>query len=206
MHICRGFGRSFEPFDLGFPRLRPDYEADPQNEHPQNERCVNFHFSDPVFYILVRLYTKADTAFEFDADVLGTTLCRPSEYFTHDLDSADRQWLANELVPLVQAESPDACFQLLMAGDVDAVTVTVNELLGAAKIKEMGVSSKVEPLTRPVSSQSLHVIISKRRWRGTTNLYRFNAGLEKLKQTARYDENVSRLLDVFWERASSGPA
>lgn len=182
-------------FDMGFPWLRPDCEAD-----PQNERCVNFHFSDPVFDILVLLYTKTDTAFEFetDADVLGKTLCRPSGYFTHDLDSADRQWLAKELVPLVQAESPDDCFQLLMDGQVDAVTL--NEFLRAAKIREMGLSNTIEPLTRPISSQNLHVIISKRHWRGTTNLYRFNAGLEKLKQTARYDEIVSRHLDIFWER------
>ncbi|MEM6619415.1 MAG: hypothetical protein AAF631_08950 [Pseudomonadota bacterium] len=64
----------------------------------------------------------------------------------------------------------------------------------------LGLQNRVEPLTRPVSSQSLHVIISKRHWRGTTNLYRFNAGLAKLKRSARYDEIVTRHLEIFRER------
>jgi polar amino acid transport system substrate-binding protein len=182
-------------FDMGFPWLRPDCEAE-----PTNERCANFHFSDPIFDILVLLYTQTDKKFEFDKDedIFGKTLCRPEGYFTHDLDGPDRRWLTKGLVKLVKAESPDACFKLLMDGKVDAVTL--NEFLGAGKIKTLGLLGKVEPLSRPISSQSLHVIISKKHWRGTTNLYRFNAGLEKLKKTARYDEIVSRHLDIFWEQ------
>lgn len=182
-------------FDMGFPWLKPDCDA-----LPDNERCKNFHFSDPIFDILVLLYVNKDRPFTFetDADIHGKTLCRPKGYFVHDLDAPDRQWLTRDLITLVQAESPDACFELLRDGKVDAVTV--NEFLGAGKLKEMGLKDRIEPLPRPLASQSLHVIISKRHWRGTSNLYRFNAGLAKLKQTARYDEIVSRHLNIFWEK------
>jgi polar amino acid transport system substrate-binding protein len=90
-------------FDMGFPWIKPDCAAD-----PKNERCVNFHFSDPIFKILVLLYTRADgsLAFDKDSDIHGKTICRPNGYFTHDLDRADRQWLSKELITLEQAESP----------------------------------------------------------------------------------------------------
>lgn len=182
-------------FDMGFPWLKPDCDA-----LPDNERCKNFLFSDPIFDILVLLYVNKNKpfAFEKDSDIHGKTLCRPQGYFTHDLDAPDRQWLTKGLIKLVQAESPDACFELLRDGKVDAVTV--NEFLGAGKLKDMGLKDVIEPLPRPLASQSLHVIISKRHWRGTSNLYRFNAGLAKLKASARYDEIVARHLDIFWDR------
>ena len=180
-------------FDMGFPWIKPDCDAD-----PENERCVNFHFSEPIFNILVRLYVDNDSsiAFEKDDELHGKTLCRPKGYFTHDLDSEDRQWLTKGLVKLTQADSPEACFELLTEGKVDAVTL--NEFLGYQKIKDLGLADKVKVLDRPISTETLHVIISKRHWRGTTHLYRFNAGLEKLKSTKRYEEIVSRHLGLFW--------
>lgn len=182
--------------DMGFPWLQPDCAAT-----PDNERCANFHFSDPLVEMLVLLFVHKDRQFEFseneEAAIQGKTLCRPAGYFTHDLDRSDRQWLDRGVVELVQAESPDACFELLLQGAVDAVTV--NEFLGLTKIHELGLRETVVPLRRPLSIEGLHVIISKRHWRGTTFLYRFNAGLEALKASQRYDEIVSRHLGLFWE-------
>lgn len=63
-----------------------------------------------------------------------------------------------------------------------ADAVSVNEFLGLGKIKEMSLQGKVVALERPVGTQGLHVVISKRHWRGTTNLYRFNAGLGNLQK------------------------
>ena len=155
---------------------------------------------DPIFDILVLLYVRTDGgfAFEKDEDLFGKTVCREKGYFTHDLDSSERRWLTKGLVKLVRGDTTDDCFQMVVDGKVDAVSV--NEFLGAEKIKALKLEGKIQGLSRPVGSQGLHVVISKRHWRGTTNLYRFNAGLEKLKKTARYDEIVSRHLDLFWER------
>lgn len=182
-------------FDMGFPWLRPNCEED-----RENERCANFHFSEPLVELLILLFTRTDNPFEFetDADIVGKTLCRPVGYFTHDLDRTGREWLKSGAITLVQAESPDACFDLLMKGEVDAVTV--NEFLGWTKIHDLGLKGAVEPLKRPLSIEGLHVLISKKHWRGTTHLYRFNAGLEALKQSKRYDEIVSRHLGLFWSQ------
>ena len=76
--------------------------------------------------------------------------------------------------------------------------VTLNEFLGWTEINDLGLKGAVEPLRRPLSIEGLHVLISKKHWRGTTHLYRFNAGLEELKKSNRYDEIVSKHLSLFW--------
>ncbi|WP_298678746.1 transporter substrate-binding domain-containing protein [uncultured Lentibacter sp.] len=178
--------------DMGFPWLKPDCAAT-----PDNARCANFHFSEPLMDLPIMLFAKVDSGlvYESDADVVGKRLCRPKGYFTHDLDRAGRHWLTQEKVTLVQADSPDACFAALMAGEVDAVTVNI--FLGARKVVELGLKGQVLPLETPLSREALYVIISKKHWRGTTLMYRLNAGLAALKASGRYGEIVARHLKIF---------
>ncbi len=184
-------------FDMGFPWFRPDCEAT-----PNHERCVNFHFSEPIVELLGLLFVQngSPLTFEQDSDLHGKTLCRPAGYFTFDLDGPDRQWLQRGLVSLTQPATPADCFNLLMAGEVDAVAL--NEFTGWTTLTDLNLRDKVAPLPNPLGVQGLHVIISKRHWRGTTHLYRINAGLAALKSSARYDEIVSRHLGVFWDRVN----
>ncbi len=179
--------------DMGFPWLQPDCK-----QNPDNFRCANFHFSDPMFEMLVLLFidTSRPLRFREDADIIGKTLCRPKGYYTHDLDKDGRNWLADGKIKLEQPVSVADCFEMLTAGQVDGVAL--NEFLGWTKVKDLGLKGAVEPLKRPLSIEGLHVIISKKHWRGTTHLYRFNAGLQELKKSKRYDEIVSKHLGVFW--------
>ncbi|KIC50745.1 transporter substrate-binding domain-containing protein [Tateyamaria sp. ANG-S1] len=185
-------------FDMGFPWFKPDCAG-----NPSNERCANFHFSDPLVDLVILLFAHGDNPFTFDqdSDLHGKTLCRPAGYFTHDLDRSDRRWLSEGLVTLKQPATPDDCFNMLVAGEVDAVAL--NEFLGVQKMFEMDLTDRVAPLSRPVSVEGLHVLISKKHWRGTAHLYRFNAGLARLKQSDRYNEIVSRHLALFWDQIKS---
>ncbi|WP_420011093.1 substrate-binding periplasmic protein [Tateyamaria sp.] len=182
-------------FDMGFPWFKPDCAG-----NPGDERCANFHFSEPLVDLVILAFARAedDIAFETDVDMHGKRLCRPTGYFTHDLDRADRQWLSRGLVTLEQPATPDACFEMLLAGTVDVVAL--NEFLGVQKVFELGLTDRVVPLDRALSVEGLHVVISKKHWRGTTHLYRFNAGLAKLKQSDRYNEIVSRHMALFWDQ------
>ncbi|MGR3435185.1 MAG: ABC transporter substrate-binding protein [Shimia sp.] len=182
-------------FDMGFPWYRPDCSQD-----PSNERCANFLFSDPLVELLGLLFVTADSrmTFDSDADILGKTLCRPAGYVTFDLEQPGREWLTKALITLETPPTPADCFDLLMEGRVDAVAL--NEFTGWATINEAGLRGQVRPLANPLGVEGLHVIISKTHWRGTTHLYRFNAGLRKLKESDRYDDIVSRHLGVFWDR------
>ncbi len=179
-------------YDMGFPWLRPDCEAT-----PDNERCANFHFSEPLMVMPIMLFARDDNQFRFkeDDDIIGRSLCRPKGYFTHDLDRKDRRWISEEKIEFVVGDTPRDCFQKVADGEVDAATV--NLFLGANVILEMGLRGQIVPLERPVSEQGLHVVISKRHWRGTTHLYRINAGIEVLRNEGKYQEIVSRHMEHF---------
>jgi polar amino acid transport system substrate-binding protein len=179
-------------FDMGFPWLKPDCQTT-----PEDERCANFLFSEPLMTLPIMLFVRPDTQFRYetDADIIGKSLCRPVGYFTHDLDRSDRRWLAKGLITFVQGKDPADCFNQVLSGKVDAATV--NLFLGANLILEMGLRNKILPLEKPLSEEGLHVVISKRHWRGTTRLYRVNAGLQKLKDDGRYQEIVSRHMELF---------
>ncbi|KIC36698.1 transporter substrate-binding domain-containing protein [Leisingera sp. ANG-M7] len=180
-------------FDMGFPWLKPDCAAE-----PGNERCVNFHFSEPVMTMPIMLFVRAGGGFEYtaDTDVEGKTLCRPAGYFTHDLNRSDRRWLAEGKIELVQPKTPADCFRMVADGQVDAAAV--NLFLGANTIVAENLRDTVVPLEKPLSEEGLHVVISKRHWRGTTHLYRINAGLQKLRESGRFEEIMSRHLELFW--------
>ncbi len=179
-------------FDMGFPWYKPNCE-----ENRDHERCKNFHFSDPVMELPNLLFVKNGSDFTFaqEDDVVGRTLCRPAGYFTFDMDRGDRLWLTNDLVELVQPATPVDCFNLLMDDQVDAVAL--NDFTGRATLADMELADSVSPLDRPLSLQGLHIIISKRHWRGTTHLYRINAGLRALKDSNRYGQIISRHLAQF---------
>ncbi|MCC1494791.1 transporter substrate-binding domain-containing protein [Cognatishimia sp. F0-27] len=181
--------------DMGFPWVKPDCAGTPDHPH-----CVQFHFSDPVVEVLVLLFVRTGDGFAFDsdADVVGKRLCRPEGHFTHDLDRAGRGWLTSGAVTLERVANADACFEALMAGTVDAVSVSLFD--GADAMNRLNLSDKVRPLERPLSVEGLHVVISKTHWRGTAHLYRLNAGLAALKASERYGQIVSKHLDLFWER------
>lgn len=181
--------------DMGFPWYKPDCA-----KTPDNFRCQNFHFSEPLVDVLIMLFVKADSPFTYDddSDVVGKTLCRPNGYFTFDLDREGRDWLTENKITLQQPATPRDCFDMLMRGEVDAVTVNV--FTGAETLDTMGLRGQVIPLEKPLSTEGLHVVISKTHWRGTTFLYRMNAGLQALRESARYEEIVSRHLGVFWDQ------
>lgn len=179
-------------FDMGFPWLKPDCDSD-----PSNKRCVNFHFSEPLMLMPIMLFARQDNQFKFenDDDILGKSLCRPKGYFTHDLDSADRRWISDNKITFVAGDTPSACFQMVADGTVDAATI--NLFTGASTILNMGLRNQIVPLEKPVSEQGLHVVISKRHWRGTAHLYRINAGLDALRKDGRYQEIVARHMEHF---------
>jgi polar amino acid transport system substrate-binding protein len=182
-------------YDMGFPWIKPDCAA-----KPDGKTCQNFHFSDALLDLPIMLFKRADSGlrYESDTDIVGRRLCRPVGEMTDDLDRADRRWLSKGKVTLIQPPSPEACFEALMAGEVDAVTVNVFE--GASRIVAMGLRGRVVPLDPPLSREALHVVISKKHWRGTTHLYRVNAGLKALRDSGRYAEIVERHLGIFWQQ------
>jgi len=180
--------------DLGFPWLRPDC-----TQTPEEFRCSNFLFSEPIFEMLVLLFTDSQRPLRFteDSDIIGKTLCRPDGYYTHDLDKDGRYWLAENKITLKQPGQVSDCFEMLLAGEVDAVAL--NEFTGRSAVNSMEIEDRVEIIdTRPLSIEGLYVLVARSHPEAEGLIQEVNDGLDLLKQDGQYQAIVDRHLSEFW--------
>jgi len=180
--------------DMAFPWYKPDCAGS-----PDNFRCQNFHFSDPMFEMLILLFVDKSRPIPFaqDSDIEGRTLCRPAGYFTHDLDRADRRWISEGKITLKQPQTVKGCFDMLVAGEVDAVAM--NEFTGRAAIKSLGLKDRVEVVQgRPVSIEGLHVLVHKDHPQADALLSTINGGLDAIKVSGEYQQVIDRHMSNIW--------
>lgn len=180
--------------DMGFPWIQPDCNAT-----PDEYRCANFVFSDPMFEMLMLLFTRADDPIAFlqDSDVHGRTLCRPAGYAVHQMDRPDRRWLSDNLVELKQPRSVADCFEMLVSGEVDAVVL--NEFTGRTAMKELGLKDQVAIVqSRPLAIEGLHVLVHKTHPQAQQMLDTINAGLRGIKQDGTYQSIIDTHMTRIW--------
>lgn len=180
--------------DMAFPWYKPDCVGS-----PENYRCQNFHFSDPMFEMLILLFVDKSRPIPFaqDSDIEGRTLCRPAGYFTHDLDRADRRWITDAMITLKQPQTVKGCFDLLVAGEVDAVAM--NEFTGRAAIKDLGLKDRVDVVQgRPVSIEGLHVLVHKEHPQADALISTINGGLDAIKLSGAYQQVIDRHMTKIW--------
>lgn len=180
--------------DLGFPWLQPDCAS-----NPTHYRCENFYFSEPMFEMLVLLFTNKANPIQFtqDSDMLGKTLCRPAGYYTHDLDKDGRRWLADRMITLTQPSTVADCFELLVQGQVDAVAL--NEFTGRQAVVDLGLQNQVDVVqTRPLSIEGLHVVVHKSHPQASDMLATINQGLEDIKANGAYQQVINQHMSQIW--------
>jgi len=187
-------------FDIGFPWFRPNCAKYDELDKPAKFRCDNFHFSKPVFEILVLFFKRKASAFTFksDNDVIGSKICRPSGYFTFDLDEKGRNWVKDKKITLVRPQTVEECFRLLNSGGVDAVAL--NEFTGKASLKKLAMTDSITTIEKPVSILTLHVVVAKTHERAKALLAYMNAGLARIRSNGVYGAIVDRHLTTFWRK------
>jgi len=181
-------------YDLGFPWLQPDCAS-----APDDYRCQNFKFSNPVIHMLVLLFTEKDrpVAFNEDSDIEGSVLCRPNGYYTHDLEKDGRLWLTNNLITLEQPDSIKDCFDMLIEGKVDAVAL--NEYTGRSAVSELSLKDRVVALEgRPLSIEGLHVVVHKDHPRAQELIDIVNTSMADFQLSADYNSVVDLHFRTFW--------
>lgn len=183
---------SEKKYDVGFPWYDPGC---PQSDSP---RC-DFLFSKPAFELLIVLFTHKDKPLKFEADndIIGSTLCRPAGYFTHDLDNNGRNWLKNKKITLERPRTFKDCFDLLLADKVDAVAI--NDFTGREQIAKLKLTEKVIPLEKELSIEGLHAVVHKTHPKATIFINRINQGLAELHASGKYDEIMDRHLLNHWK-------
>lgn len=180
--------------DMTFPWARPNCE-----ETPDLQRCVDYHYSQALFEYLILLFVDKTrpVVFAEDADIEGRTLCRPSGYTLHMLDQNGRNWLRDDKVTLKQPRTVAECFEMLVAGNVDAVVL--NEFTGRTALKDLNLKDQVDVVQgRPVSVAGLHVIISKTNPDAQTLLATVNSGLDRIKASGQYQDIVNSHMTRIW--------
>ena len=186
-------------FDAGIPWIKPDCTNIAALDRNSQYRCQKFFFSDPFYETASVLFVMLDSPIMFNSDeeVLGKTLCRTKGWSTSDLDRSGRNWLKDSKITLMQPQTPEECFRLLVAGTVDAVVIP--DLTGRAIASAMGLAERVRASDRPVNIETMHAIIAKTHPHARTILYYINSSLAKLHENGEYDRIIEKHLQQFWD-------
>lgn len=189
-------------FDMGFPWYKPACQNFTELDTDAKFRCQKFFFSKPVYEEQVLLFVKQDSpiTFETDAEIPGKKLCRPTGYWTFDLDDQGRNWVKEDKVVLIRPASVEECFRLLLDGSVDAVAL--NELTGRSALVRLDAIKTIRVIERPVAILSLHVVVAKTHPNARTLIYYINSGFDKIRASGDYDTIVEKHLTQFWEAQS----
>ncbi|MEM1302053.1 MAG: transporter substrate-binding domain-containing protein [Pseudomonadota bacterium] len=200
IHWVNDWSAHFEPLlsnallDLGFPWIAPDCDSD-----PTTYRCANLVFSDPMFEMLVLLFTNTSNPmrFESDSDVYGKTLCRPQGYATFFFDHDGRNWLKDERITLEMPATPDDCFEMLAEGTVDGVVM--NEFTGRKKIKDLELAGQVDVAAGlPIAIDALHIVAHKSHPEADQLMAMVNTGLETIKENGEYQRVIDEHMTRIW--------
>jgi len=166
-------------YDLGYPWFRPDCSQYERLGEASQWRCDNLLFSRPLHELVMTAYAMTGTVdgVSSPADARGLTLCRPSGYYTGDLEAFG---LAKSGT-LVSPDTPTDCFELLRDGEVDVVTINADT--ADAVSRELGIDRDIEELVELSTIQSLHVVGMRSNPRTRIHLRRIDLGLRGLEES-----------------------
>ena len=175
--------------DMAFPWFKPDCSKVEFLSEASAFRCTAFNHSDPLYDALVGFFTLKGGAYEAVtsySELKGATLCRPEAWFTFDLEA---EQLMPPNVELVRSAQQNGCWQKLVDGEVDVVTLDV--LPAQEDYRELGLTDQVASIEALTSSQTMHVFVSKDNKLANDALPIINQGLEKLRLSGEWFSIVS---------------
>jgi polar amino acid transport system substrate-binding protein len=169
---------AFEPWPRGY-RATLDGEFDatfPYLHTP--ERAEDFHYSDPLLTVHLRVFVRADASVDKLADLTGQTLCVPLGYaITRDI----REMLAHLDYEEGEPRTMTQCMRMLGRGRVDFVAITrrhAQSLLAEVPLEREG----LRMLEDVDVSADLHLIVPKQRDGARQLLEDFNRTLARLRE------------------------
>lgn len=170
--------------DMVFPWFKPDCDFVDNLSPASAYRCTQFNHSAPFYEALVGYYTLTGSTYagaQTAQDLMGARLCRPEAWFTFDLEA---QELMPPNVELATTVAQNGCWQRLLDGDVDVVTL--DALPAEEDYRELGLDgqiAKIEPLTGAVT---MHIFVDKGNQFANDALPIINAGLEELRLSGEW--------------------
>lgn len=177
-------------YDLSFSWYRPDCGKVEKLEAGSKFRCFNLAWSDPLFEQIVSYYTRAgEAAPASHAALFGRSLCIPAGYSRFYMEEVD---LVEPNIRLVTPPSPTDCFEMLLAGQTDAVVISTTVADDSlAKLKAVGRATENSNLAHVLT---LHAVTSIEHPRKEEILGLVNEGLRQIREDGTWFEIVQRHL------------
>lgn len=170
--------------DMVFPWFKPNCDR-VENLLPASAvRCTEFNHSEPFYEALVGYYALEGgpfanvTTYE---ELAGARICRPEAWFTFDLEA---EGLMPPNVELTRPVPQNGCWQLLIDGEIDVITL--DALPAEEDARELGFSDQIAKLDDLTSAQTLHIFVSKNNQFANDALPIINAGLEELRLSGEW--------------------
>lgn len=145
------------------------------------ERGEIFLYSDPVISLETVVFYRNDkpVSWENPDDLKGKVLGAVVAYDYGFVTEAAG-------FTLDRVGAPENNYRKLQAGRVDAVLEEVQVGLGLAR--SVGAADQISFFAKPIKADPYHLIVSRDHPEGQLIIDTFNAGLQKLKDSGRFDE------------------
>lgn len=177
-------------YDVSLAWIRPDCETRGAHGPEPTFRCDELAWSDPLFELIIGFYTRADApAPSAHRDLIGKSVCRPAGASAAVLEA---RGLFEPDIRLVAPESADDCFNMLLAGEVDAVVVATSTADDA--IAALGAAGAVAEQPQLAAAAALRAVTSIHNPRKDDQLNAINEGLRLIREDGTWFEIVQRHL------------
>ncbi|SIT79586.1 amino acid ABC transporter substrate-binding protein, PAAT family [Yoonia rosea] len=174
-------------FDGTFPWVLPNCEAATLTADMQ-ARCDNYRFADPVYEIVTGMFTLNGNPLGTTtsaADFSGKNVCVPEGYSAIVLAAAG---VDADSVNYVSPATPEACFDALLAGTVDAVEL--EQAQAADIVTRLGLDDQIAVNDQVSSVSVLTVYVHKNNPDGDAILEAINTGLENIRSNGVWFRTV----------------
>lgn len=184
----------FLPWDYGLRATRKSTFLASFPWFETEKRKEDLWYSRPVYDVLIMAFFRAGEGAEFEnIDSLdGKVVCRPDGYFLDDLQPK----IDAETITHIAPDTPEDCFNMLVASEVDVVSL--NEITGNGAIASLDLGEKVEPAGTPVAVRSLHIVYPKFHPRTRGIAAQIDAALKEMEEDATVQQIIERHLKLHY--------
>ncbi|MCL7942299.1 transporter substrate-binding domain-containing protein [Halomonas sp. ATCH28] len=172
-------------YDIAYPWFKPDCNNTANLGKASVWRCENLLWSRPLHEIVVTFYGRAGEVENISSagDASGMTLCRPDGYFSHDLEAAG---LVEPTITRVKPATPEDCFEMLAAKEVDLVSV--NSDTSDRIIQSLGMEERTAEVIDLSTIQTLHAVGMRTNPQTRIILRRLDKGLKSIQESGQFRE------------------
>ena len=178
-------------YHFTFPWFRPNCDVKEKLGPSSVFRCDRLAWSDPLFEQIIGYYMRVDDPNkpQNHAGLLGRNICRPSGYSTFMMEEKD---LVEPNVTITRPSSPTDCFEMLAAGEVDAVVIAT--MVGDDAIANIDTPELIEEQSQLSTIATLHAVTSIDNPNKEAQIAVLNEGIRNVRESGKWFEIVQRHL------------